>query len=192
MKKNKKFIIFIIIFIFITVGFTVAYFVYGNTLINIDNEKSISDYLAVDKSNPIRILEMKEYEDYVGILYIDPSDKNEDDDYAHFVALIKHKFYQNRYIKKGSNYGNFTQVSCYRIPDVNSENAVYFIFDISRNETKCTVFEEDMTLNILKKLDEFDVPQTPYILIKEYKLENEYNDISVYNGSITLDDLTEE
>ena len=192
MKKNKKFIIFIIIFIFITVGFTVAYFVYGNTLINIDNEKSISDYLAVDKSNPIRILEMKEYEDYVGILYIDPSDKNEDDDYAHFVALIKHKYYQNRYIKKGSNYGNFTQVSCYRIPDVNSENAVYFIFDISRNETKCTVFEEDMTLNILKKLDEFDVPQTPYILIKEYKLENEYNDISVYNGSITLDDLTEE
>lgn len=192
MKKNKKFIILIIIFIFITVGFTVAYFVYGNTLINIDNEKSISDYLAVDKSNPIRILEMKEYEDYVGILYIDPSDKNEDDDYAHFVALIKHKFYQNRYIKKGSNYGNFTQVSCYRIPDVNSENAVYFIFDISRNETKCTVFEEDMTLNILKKLDEFDVPQTPYILIKEYKLENEYNDISVYNGSITLDDLTEE
>lgn len=192
MKKNKKFIIFIIIFIFITVGFTVAYFVYGNTLINIDNEKSISDYLAVDKSNPIRILEMKEYEDYVGILYIDPSDKNEDDDYAHFVALIKHKFYQNRYIKKGSNYGNFTQVSCYGIPDVDSENAVYFIFDISRNETKCTVFEEDMTLNILKKLDEFDVPQTPYILIKEYKLENEYNDISVYNGSITLDDLTEE
>lgn len=192
MKKNEKLVVFICLFILIIFCLTITYLIYGNTLINIYNEKSINNYLAIDKNEPIEILEMKKYGDYVGVLYIDPSDKNEDNDFTHFVALEKHKFYQNRYIKKGSNYGNFTQVSCYRIPDVDSENAAYFIFDISRNETKCTVFEEDMTLNILKKLDEFDVPQTPYILIKEYKLENEYNGISVYNGSITLDELTEE
>ncbi len=191
MKKNKKLII-IIVFILIVAGLIATYFIYGNTMININNEKSISNYLAVNKNEPIKILEMKKYEDYVGILYTDPSDKNENDDYAHFVALVKHKFYRNRYIKKGSNYGNFTQASCYEIPNEKSEKAVYFIFDISRNETKCSIFEEDMTLNILKKIDEFDVPQTPYILVKEYKLENKYNNISVYNGSLALNDLTEE
>lgn len=192
MKKKRKFsIVGISVFVFIIVCLSIGYIIYGSTLVNLNDESSISDYLAADKSKPINILETAVYGDYVGILYTDSVDAESGcaSDYAHFVALTKHKFYKNRYLKKGSNYGNFTQPNCYEISNSINELAVYFIFDISRNETKCSVFEADMTLMPLRKIDEFNIPQSPYIIVKEYKLENEYNSISTYNGSVELNDL---
>ncbi len=63
-------------------------------MINIDDEKSLSDFLSANKDNPISILDFEKHENYVGILYTDPVDEN--NDMVHFVYLRKHNLYKNR------------------------------------------------------------------------------------------------
>lgn len=191
---NKKKIVTVITALFFIVfcGLASAYIIFGNSMADIKDEKSISDYLAVDKNEPITILEMESYEDYVGILYTDPFDKTQDDDYCHFVCLKRHKWYKNKYVKAGSVYGNFTETNCYEICDLDNNCKAFFIFDIPRKDTEVSVFETDGNLNILSKIEEISVPQKEFIILKKYKMKNSANSISIYNGSIEIDDLERE
>ena len=56
--KNKKIIkiSLLILFAIIIIGAVSVYFIYGSTLIDITDEKSISDHLAADPDQPITIL----------------------------------------------------------------------------------------------------------------------------------------
>lgn len=44
----------------------------------------------------------------------------------------------------------------------------------------------------VKKLDEIEVEQSSYIIVREYETEIKNNNIVVYDSSISMDDLTEE
>ena len=63
MTKKKK-ILIISLFGFILVGLVSAYVIYGSTLIDITNEKSINKYLSDDEKNSVTILAMDTYQDY--------------------------------------------------------------------------------------------------------------------------------
>ena len=185
-KKNKRLIIVFAAIITVILCCIAAYFIYGSTMININSEKSINKHLAADANNPINIIATKEYEDYFAILFTDPFDVDEADDYAHFVVLRKHKFYKNLYVKEGASEGNKSGGS-WQLNAMESDHAVCFIYDIPSNDTKCLVFEEDMELNPIRKLDKFDVDQNGYIIIKEYDLLSKYHTISTYGDLLEID-----
>ena len=54
------------------------------------------------------------------------------------------------------------------------------------------MFELGEDLDLVRKLDEFEVPKTSYIIVKQYKLKNERNYVVFYDGSISEKDLTGE
>ena len=92
MKKIR--IMVLAILLIIVIGFSAAYFIYGSTLIDIKNEKSINNHLAADPEKPITMLKTEKVGNYFGILYKDPL--NEDYDYT-FRYITKSPFYKNRY-----------------------------------------------------------------------------------------------
>ena len=66
---KKVLVISISIVAVIFVGLSISYLIYGSTLVNANDEKSISDYLSYDKNKPIEILAKKSYKDYVALQY---------------------------------------------------------------------------------------------------------------------------
>lgn len=187
-NTRKKVIIAFTVLISVILSCIAAYFVYGSTMININSEKSINKHLATDPNNPINIIATKEYEDCFAILFKDPLDVDQGDDYAHFAVLVKHSLYNNRYTYAGGcPGGNFTDVDFWQMDAMMSDHAVCFIYDIPRNNSKCLVFEEDMSLQPIRKLDEFDVEQNGYIIIKEYDLLSKYHTITTYGDLLEID-----
>jgi len=98
MKKLK--IIIPAILLIIVVGLLSAYFIYGSTLIDITNEKSIINALSSDSDQPIIILKTAQNGDYFGVLYSDPADG--DDECFHFRYITRAKLYKNKYHNLGS------------------------------------------------------------------------------------------
>lgn len=159
-------------------------------MINIDNEKSLSAFLSANKDNPITILDLKKHENYAGILYTDPVDK--DNDIVHFAYLRKHSLYKNRYIIKGGGKGNSVGVDSSKAYDEKDKLPIFFIYSNENDSELCSVFEFNfVTGEIVKKLDEFEVPQSSYVIAKCYDLEDElYNDIMVFDGSVSFEDAS--
>ena len=191
----KNILIILITFLIIAGG--VIYLGYGATMINPDNEKSIINHLSTDKNKPINILAVKKYGNSFLIVYSDPSETETNKYSSHFSRFVKHKLYPNRYQYCAGSLGNQTQVMVdgmllYEEKASDENKLVYAIANVASDETTCSVFELNEDLFYIKKLDEIEVPKTPYILIKEYNLENKQNEIVVHDGSIDLEDFTEE
>lgn len=190
---NKKYILIITIVIaFLIIAGSIIYLGYGTTMINPDNEKSIVNHLSSDKNKPINIIEKKKYKDYFVILYTDPTETEKNKYASHLQYYVKHKYYKNRYKLKAESGGDQTQIMVHFLQINDLDKSVCFIGNAESKETKCSIFEYDENLHPIRKLDELDVPQTPYIFVKEYELENEYNNIVVYDGDISLKELIEE
>ena len=188
---KKVLVISISIVAVIFVGLSISYLIYGSTLVNANDEKSISDYLSYDKNKPIEILAKKSYKDYVAVLYTDPIDKEngEDDDFAHFYVFKKHKLYKDKYVHCAGSIegGNIISANVQQIEVMESSHAECFIYNVASNETKCIVLEDDLGLNSIRKLDEIDVVQTPYIIVKEYDLLSKYHYVNTVNGTKEID-----
>lgn len=186
MTKKKK-ILIISLFGFILVGLVSAYVIYGSTLIDITNEKSINKYLSDDEKNSVTILAMDTYQDYALVVYT----TSEDLDSVQKREFIKHKLYKNRYRSVGSrNQTNGYSVSLNRVRNADFEDEnVYAISNVQSDYTSCSIFEIDNnTMRILKKVDEVDVPNKAYIIFKEYRLESEDHSLIAFNGSLDMND----
>ncbi len=215
MKKFK--IIIPTILLIIVIGLLTSYFVYGSTLIDVANAKSISGHLASDPEQPVTIIKTAKNGDYFGILYSDPADK--DDEYYHFKYITKAKFYKNKYHNIG---GSGTSINnpeiSYDILNVREENnktVQVFLYTFNSNlfeNNKCSVFEcnvKDTEIDFdeitdekqiiekmqkladsYKKIDEFDLPDEQiYIIPKSYELSQPGNQISFENGSVSVEDM---
>lgn len=151
-------------------------------MININSEKSINNHLSLTKSNSVTILGIEQYDDYCGILFIDPVDDPEGT--THFKCLKKNKLFSNMYYEIGSaNQQNQSGVNCYKAYEDGDETAVFFIYGLGNDFDKCTSFE--LTINSVNKLEEISVSNTPYILIRTYDLEDQQNNIIVLDGSLS-------
>lgn len=182
--KNKIVLTLLCIVGVVAVGL-IGYFAYGSTMININNEKSINSLLATDKDQPITILAKDEYKNCAGVFYTDPIDV--DDGKTHFAYFIKNPFYTNRYSIKGGG-GGTNIIDCNQVQNEDNE-LIFFIYSSADKESKCSVFEMGPDLLTIRKLEEIDTPKGPFIMVKEYDLESNDNQISVYNGSLSKDDL---
>lgn len=184
-KQKKLLILFSILGVVITVLLS-TYFIYGSTMIDITNEKSINNHLAYDKNNPITILAKDTYNDFAIVLYTDPVEE----DCIFEKEFVKHKLYKNRYVSCGENtHRNTNSVSITNIrnSDFEDEN-VYAIYNIKTEYTSCSIFEIDNSMHILRKIDEIDVPQSAYIIFKEYQLNREDTSVIAFDGSIDMSD----
>ncbi len=188
-SRNKKgILISVTVLITVIIVCIAGYFGYGATMINPDDEQYISDFLSADKDNPITILDFEKYGDYAGVLYTDPVDKNSD--IVHFTYMIRHNLYKNRYKIKGGGKGNTYEADSAKASD---DGSVFFIYSRATEADKISVFEFNiLTGELIKKLDEFEVPETSYVITKSYELEDTlYDDIMVFNGSLSVDDASE-
>lgn len=215
MKKLKT--IIPILFLLLVIGVVSAYFIYGSTLIDITNEKSIINALSSDSNQPITIIKTAQNGDYFGVLYSDPVDENEG--YYHFRYITKAKWYKDKYYNIG---GDGTIINapdiCYDIlnqSDKNNKTVEAFLYTFNSNlfeNNKCSVFEcnpegteiifEEITdteqiiekrqklADSYKKIDEFELPNEDiYIIPKNYELSQSDNQISFVNGSISVEDM---
>lgn len=217
MKKLK--IIIPAIFLIVAIGVLSAYFIYGSTLIDITNEKSISNALEIDPKQPITIIKTAKNGDYFGILYSDPADG--DDSCFHFRSITKAKLYRNKY----HNIGILS--TSYVIPvdegdinvdelneiDENTKTVESFLYTFEGNSlksNKCSVFEynnsdviieedtdEKQVIEMMqkradsyKKIDEFDLPNEQiYIIPIVYELSQPGNQISIEIGSVSEEEM---
>lgn len=210
MKKVK--IIIPIIFLVLFMGIISFYFIYGSTLIDITNEKSINNHIAIDPSNPITILKTKKIGDYFGILYIDPLD--EEYDYS-FRFITKSSLYKNRYYNIGG-YSNFLGNGVLGFTPIKSldekkDKTDVFICYYGNKEYQydtCSIFTYDLTENAinyeeitkdeeiiekkkamaasLKKVGEIEIPNdNAFIITKTYELDYPYEVMEIYDGSVT-------
>ncbi|MCD7873275.1 MAG: hypothetical protein LUG21_08340 [Clostridiales bacterium] len=218
MKKNN--VIIFILLLCISIGIATVYFIYGSTLIDITNEKSISNSLASDPDQSITILKTAQNGDYFGVLYTDPVDEN--DGYCHFRFITKSKFYRNKYRNIGGNAAVINAPDiCYDFlnqSDEDDKTVQAFLYTFNSNlfeNNKCSVFEcnakwteidfEEITdvkqivekrqklTDSLKKIDEFELPNEDiYIIPKNYELSQPNNKISFVNGSVSLEELKQQ
>ena len=155
-------------------------------MIDITSEKSINSHLAYEKDNPITILAKDTYNDFAIILYTDPGEE----DCILTKEFVKHKFYKNRYVSCGegtSRGGSDVSITRVRNSDFEDED-VYAIYNAKEEYTSCSIFEIDNSMHILRKIDEIDVPQSAYIIFKEYQLGREDTSVIAFNGSIDMSD----
>ena len=218
MKKLK--IIIPVLLLCIAISCVLSYFVYGNTLIDITNEKSISNNLADNPAKAITILKTTQIGDYFAILYTDPVD--EEDGYVHFRYITKAKFYKNKYhnIGGGSAGINNPYISWDELNrrDENRKTAEVFIYTSDKSlleDNKCSVFKYNATgtyinfeevksaeeiiekidkrANSYEKIDEFELPDdNVFIFGKTYALDNPDDIIWIVNGSVTEEDIRQE
>lgn len=214
--KKLRFII-PISFLLLVIGISATYFIYGNTLIDITNEKSISDALSSNPEQPVTIIKTAQNGDYFGMLYSDPADK--DDEYYHFRYITKAKFYKNKYHNIGGSGTIINEPNiCYDFLNQNDDNnktVEAFLYTFNSNlfeNNKCSVFEcntkdteidfEEITdekqiiekmqklADSYKKIDELNLPNEQiYIIPKNYELSQPDNQISFVNGSISVEDM---
>lgn len=210
MKKVK--IIIPIILLIIVTGMISAYSIYGSTLIDITSEKSINKHIAIEPEKPITILKTAKVGDYFGILYQDPS--NEEYDYS-FRYITKSPFYKNRYYNIGScsNFTGSEILDFTPIKSSNEEKnkTDIFLHYFGKNRytyDTCSIFTYNRTENVinyeeitkteeitekmnamaasLKKIDEIELPNNNiFIITKTYDLDYPYEDMLIYDGSVT-------
>lgn len=189
MKKFK--ILISVLLLCIVTGIVTAYGIYGHTLIDITNEKSIINHLSADKSKPITIIDTKQTGNWFGVLYTDPLD--EDEGYYHFKYITKAKFYKNHYHNAGGNSRFTTDETTYfelNNMDENRLAAEVFLFGSGRNyDKKLSVFEYSENTNKYKKIEKIEVPEEPYIMARSYKLEESSNTISIQDELSYVDNL---
>lgn len=213
--KKLKFIIPIILMVAIVGAFS-GYFIYGSTLIDITDEKSISNNLAVDPEQPIIILATAKSGDYFAVLYKDPTD--EDENLYHFRYITKAKFYKNKYHNIGgystTTYGSLC-VDEANIGDSERETADIFIYRVGKTSEStdiCSVFKynfDDSYINFdkitneqqiiakikeqaesLNKLDEFDLPdKEAFIIAKTYPIDKPTDNINIENSRMSEDEI---
>lgn len=210
MKKAK--IIIPTILLIAVIGITAAYFIYGSTLVDITNEKSINNHFAIDPEKPITILKTAKVGDYFGVLYKDPL--NEEYDYS-FRYITKSPFYKNRYCNIGG-YSNFSGSETLGFTSIKSSNEEenktdVFICYFGNNKYKyntCSVFTYNLTENAinyekitkdeeiaekmeamaasLKKTDEIELPNdNTFVITKTYNLDYPYEIMEIYDGSLS-------
>lgn len=213
--KKFKFIIPIILMVVI-IGAISGYFIYGSTLIDVTDEKSISDHLAVDPEQPITILKTAKSGEHFAVLYKDPTD--EDENLYHFRYITKAKFYKNKYHNTGgystTTYGSLCMDEI-NTSDSERKTADVFIYRIGKTAEStdiCSVFkynfdesyinydeitnEQQIITKIkeqaasLKKLDAFDLPQEDaFIIAKTYPIDKPTDNISIENGHVSEDEM---
>ncbi len=217
MKKLK--IIIPAILLIIVAGLLSAYFIYGSTLIDITNEKSIINALSSNTNQPINIIKTAKNGNYFGILYSDPSDG--DDQCYYFRSITKSKLYKNKYHNIGisstsyvipNDEGNINVDDLNEI-DENTKTIESFLYTFEGNSlksNKCSVFEcnssgiiieedtnEKQVVEMMqkladsyKKIDEFDLPDEQiYLLPIVYELSQPGNQISIEIGSVSEDEM---
>lgn len=185
MKKSK----FLIVPIVIVLLIFAAYFLYGSTMINIKSEKSISNNLSSYKNTPISIIDLKVNDNYAFVLYTDPIDVN--DDVVHYTYMRKHNLYKNRYKIKGGGKGNSEGIDSLKAYDCEKDTEpLFFVYSQVKNTNVCSVFEYNLlTGELVKKLDEFKMPQNSYVIVKKFDLEDKlYNDIIIIQGSVSFEE----
>lgn len=216
MKKLK--IIIPAIFLIVVIGLLSAYFIYGSTLIDITNEKSISNALEIDPKQPITIIKTAKNGDYFGILYSDPADG--DDSCFHFRSITKAKLYRNKYHNIGISSTSYVipvdegdiNVDELNEIDENTKTVESFLYTFEGNSlksNKCSVFEynsdviieedtdEKQVIEMMqkladsyKKIDEFDLPNEQiYIIPIMYELSQPGNQISIEIGSVSEEEM---
>lgn len=104
--------------------------------------------------------------------------------------MIKHDLYKNRYKIKGGKKGNTHNADSSKICD---DDSAFFIFDRASESKMCSIFEFNfVTGELIKKLDEFEVPTDSYVIAKSYDLEDMlYDDIMVFDGSVSVEEASE-
>lgn len=216
--KNKKIIkiSLLILFAIIIIGAVSVYFIYGSTLIDITNEKSISDNLAADPDQPITILATEKSGDYFGILYSDPTDGNQN--IYHFNYITKAKLYKNKYHAEGgySTFTNGTLCVCEaNLGDAGRATSEVFIYRIGKTEDSgdiCSVFKYNISESYIdsekvkdeqeiidkmekladsfKKLDEFNLPDVDaFIIAKSYQIDKPDDEITIENKSVSQEEM---
>ena len=216
MKKLK--IIISVIFSVIVIGLLSVYFIYGSTLIDITNEKSIINALSSDSNQPIVIIKTAENGNYFGVLYSDPVD--EDDCCFHFRSITKAKLYRNKYHNIGISSTSYVvpvdegeiNVDELNEIDENTKTVESFLYTFEGDllkSNKCSVFEynsdviieedtdEKQVIEMMqkradsyKKIDEFDLPNEQiYILPIVYELSQPGNQICLEVGSVSEDEM---
>lgn len=216
--KNKKIIKISVLILFATIiiGAAAGYFIYGSTLIDITDEKSISDNLAADPDQPITILATEKNGDYFGILYSDPTDGNQN--IYHFNYITKAKLYKNKYHAEGG-YSTFTNGSlCVyeaNLRDSDRTTSEVFIYRVGKTADSgdtCSVFKYNISESYIvpeevkdeqeirdkmeklaescKKLDEFDLPdENAFIIAKSYPIDKPDDEITIENKSVSQEEM---
>lgn len=217
MKKLK--IIIPAIFLIVVIGLLLAYFIYGSTLIDITNEKSIINALSTDANQPINIIKTAKNGNYFGILYSDPADG--DDSCYYFRSITKSKLYKNKYHNIGISSTSYVvpvdegdiNVDNLNEIDESTKTVESFLYTFEGNllkSNKCSVFEynnsdviieedtnEKQVVEMMqkladsyKKIDEFDLPDEQiYLLPIVYELSQPGNQISIEIGSVSEDEM---
>lgn len=214
MKKLK--VLILVLLLILVIGAVSVYFIYGSTLIDITNEKSISDNLAADPDQPITILATEKNGDYFGILYSDPTDGNQN--IYHFNYITKAKLYKNKYHAEGgySTFTNGTLCVCEaNLGDAGRATSEVFIYRIGKTEDSgdiCSVFKYNISESYIdsekvkdeqeiidkmekladsfKKLDEFDLPNgDAFIIAKSYQIDKPDDEITIENKSVSQEEM---
>lgn len=190
MTRKKKLAILVLTLCFVILGITAGYFIYSSTLIDPRNQSSLNKHLGLSESSVVTVLAQENYENYCGIYY---TDSNENAGITNFGYLRQNKFIKNRYEICGGGSGNaaVNSQTVKRADDETEESPFYFIYGQNPENDICTVFEVDENGYILKKIDEIFVSNEPFILVKKYKLSNTNNDILIFEGRVTEDDIAE-
>lgn len=216
--KKIKFIV-LAVFLIVAIALLSAYSIYGSTLIDITNEKSIIRALSSDSTQPISIIQTAKNGNYFGILYSDPADG--DDDCFHFRSITKAKLYKTKYHNIGISSTSYVipvdegdiNVDNLNEIDENTKTIESFLYTFEGNSlksNKCSVFEcngsgviieedtdEKQVIEMMqkladsyKKIDEFDLPNEQiYIIPIMYELSQPGNQISIEIGSVSEDDM---
>lgn len=154
-------------------------------MLSTNNNKSIINHLSTDKNSQIILLAQKHYNEYLGILYVDKKEQN--DALVHFSYYKKHPLYKKRYKFCGQT-STSSGVNFIRILNENSNEFEYFIFNGKSNRKNISIFEFQNGEPI-KKLEEIHVDNNPYIIVRQYDLENNDNEILTFEGSYSLQEI---
>lgn len=198
--KTAKNAVLIVVLVLLAAA-AALYFGYSATLVNPNNEKSISNYLSkdknlplsVDKSRPVKILKTEKYKNYSVVLFVSPAELDTNKNSAHLYCFEKSKFYPGRYKLRGGTdrVSNEKSVLFTTIEDENTNTVACFIANMTGSSSRCSVFEFNENGNAVLKPDEPDVPGDNYLILREYKLKSKKDRIAVFDGSISLDEMTE-
>lgn len=206
MKKAKsKIIIAAVVLAAVMIGGFTGIYLFETSMLNPESEKSIIrcinhqklSKLTENRIGPVKtIYKTQKHGDYFFVLYSKDVQESENGSTACFASFKKDDYFKKRYRYSGfSGNSTYEQVHTYTYydeKDNSSTKITCVLANIKSENTKCSVFETDESLLPIKKLDEVDIPQSNYILIKKYELESRDNDITVYDGSIGLELLAGE
>lgn len=188
--KRKAIVITLSFLCIVTITTICVYFGYGTTLINPNSEKSLNKHLGVSNNSIITILSQTKYNEYLGILYTDSNDEN--NDIIHFSYLRESKIIKNHYKLYGGKNGNSTinSAKISREDDYTYDSPIYFIYGRNVKDNLCTVFECNENGYLTHRIEEIFISDSPFIITKNYRLSNE-SDIFVFEGKVTEKDVSE-